>query len=379
MSSRTRFPGLDSLRCFAALFVLVGHIPMNQGSAGLPNPSPWALFFRGELAVSFFFTLSGFLITYLLLEEIGRTATVDVRAFYLRRVLRIWPLYFAVIAFGLVFYNALLPSLGIAYPVEYSLPLAVGLYTFFLPNLMNALYTVGGILNPTWSIGVEEQFYLAWAPVVKRWYRHLPRVCAVVLVASFANHYLALFDAFELREMKKFLLQLKFHFMAAGALAAWALYHHRERLLALPLFRWRWLQAALGLWLVQFYLVDFWPIPAWLYEPVQVLVYTWLIVEVGANPRRLIALGPLVTEWLGTISYGIYMLHMIAVYFTSFLFQRLDFWRGSLALFLISYYALAVALTISLSYLSYRFLESPFLRLKARLAEEIEHTPGRAK
>ena len=378
MSPRPRFPGLDSLRCFAALFVLVGHIPMNQGSAGLPNPAPAALFYRGETAVAFFFALSGFLITYLLLEEIRERGAVDVRAFYLRRVLRIWPLYFAVIAFGLVFYNLVLPRLGISYPVEYSLPLAVALYTFFLPNLMNALYTVGGILNPTWSIGVEEQFYLAWAPLVKRWHRSLPLVSAVVLLLSLANHYLALYDVFALREMTKFLLQLKFHFMAAGALAAWALHRHRARFLALPVFRWRVLQVALAFWILQFYLVDLWPMPVWLFEPAQLVAYTWLIVEVGANPRRLVALGPRLTEWLGTISYGIYMLHMIAVYATSFLFQRLDFWRGNLPLYLAGYYGLAVALTVLLSYLSHRFLESPFLRRKQSLAGKVEHTPGRA-
>src|SRR5215203_4032689 len=165
-TGKVHFKGLNSLRFFAALFVVIGHIPLNQGSVGLPNPSYGALFFRGAPAVSFFFTLSGFLITYLLLEERRRTGDVDVRSFYLRRVCRIWPLYFAVVFFGLFFYNALLPALGIGYRVEYSLPLAVLLYTFFLPNLMNSLYTVGGILNPSWSIGVEEQFYLFWAPAM---------------------------------------------------------------------------------------------------------------------------------------------------------------------------------------------------------------------
>ncbi|HJX27101.1 MAG TPA: hypothetical protein VJ885_04260, partial [Thermoanaerobaculia bacterium] len=55
-AGKTHFPGLNSLRFFAAFFVLIGHIPMNQGSLGLPNPHYGALFFRGAPAVSFFFT-----------------------------------------------------------------------------------------------------------------------------------------------------------------------------------------------------------------------------------------------------------------------------------------------------------------------------------
>ena len=73
MSKRGRFAGLDTLRFIAAIFVVVGHIPLNQASAGLPHPSWGALFFRGAPAVKLFFSLSGFLITYLLLDEMART------------------------------------------------------------------------------------------------------------------------------------------------------------------------------------------------------------------------------------------------------------------------------------------------------------------
>lgn len=366
--ARPRFPGFDSLRAYAALFVVVGHIPMNQASLGLPSPAPAAFFFRGAPAVSFFFTLSGFLITYLLLDEQQRQGRIDVRAFYLRRVLRIWPLYFATIAFGLFFYNALLPWLGIPYRVEYSLGLAIVLYLFFLPNLINSLYTVGGLLNPSWSIGIEEQFYLAWAPALRRWHHRLPRLAATVLAVSFAGFLVNRLNPFHLAEMVKFFDQLKFHFMAAGALAAWAVRQRREALLALPVFKHGWLQWALGLFLAQYFLVDLWPMPWWLEELVQLGLFTWLLIEVGVNPRRRMPLENRFAEWLGTISYGIYMLHMIAIYFTSWLFKNSQWWVGSTWLYHLGYYGLAVALTILLSYLSFRFFEGPLLALKTRLA-----------
>jgi peptidoglycan/LPS O-acetylase OafA/YrhL len=362
---RLHFRGLNSLRFLAALFVIIGHIPMNQASAGLPHPAWGALFYRGAPAVSFFFTLSGFLITYLLLEEHRQSGTVAVKSFYLRRVCRIWPLYFAVVFFGLLFYNLLLPRLGIAYPVHYSLPLALFLYTFFLPNLMNSLYTVGGILNPLWSIGVEEQFYLAWAPLVKRWIGALPRLCAVVFLVSFTVSCLNGAEAFGTGWQWKFIEQLKFHFMASGAFCAWWLHRRPESLLGLPVFRLRAVQWVLFALLAEYYILGLlpWGIFA---EVVQLFLYAWLIVTVAANPRNVIRLETRAFEYLGTISYGLYMLHMIAVYMTSALFKASGWWHGHIVLFCLAYYGTALGLTVLFAHLSYRFYESPFLRLKDR-------------
>ncbi len=371
---KVHFGGLNALRFLAALFVVIGHIPLNQASGGLPHPSYGALFFRGAPAVAFFFTLSGFLITYLLLAEQERTGTIRVRKFYLRRVLRIWPLYFAVVAFGLAFYNLVLPALGIAYPVAYPLPLAVLLYVCFLPNLMNSLYTVGGILNPLWSIGIEEQFYLGWAPAVKRWHRHLPRLLAAVFTVSLALFVLNHFEVFGPHRVKLFFSQLKFHFMAIGGFCAWALVERRERLLGSWPFASRVAQWILLALIADFYLFNWAGWGGLAEELVQLVLYPWLIVNVAANPRRIVSFrgtspAGRMLDHLGVISYGIYMLHMIAVYATTALFQRTTWWHDRhLALYCLAYYTVAIGSTLLLAHLSYRFFESPFLRLKDRFA-----------
>jgi len=366
-SGRVHFRGLNSLRFLAALFVVVGHVPLNQESVGLPHPHGAAFFFRGAPAVSFFFTLSGFLITYLLLDEERRTGAIHVRRFYLRRVCRIWPLYFAVVFFGLFFYNGLLPLLGIPYKIEYRLATALTLYSLLLPNLMNSLYTVGGILNPSWSIGVEEQFYLLWAPAVKRVRERLPALCWAVLGVSLLFFCLAHYDVFGPFVWKKLVGQLKFHFMAAGALCAWFLNRRREAFLRLPVFASRLVQLALFALLLDFYL---WSAIPWGWfgeEVLQILLYSWLIVNIAANPKNVLPLENRVFDYLGTISYGIYMLHMIAVYTAAEVFKRTAWWRdGNLALYCLAYYGLVLALAILLAHLSYRWLELPFLRLKDR-------------
>lgn len=369
-SGKIHFKGLNSLRFLAALFVVIGHIPLNQESLGLPHPAYGALFFRGAPAVSFFFALSGFLITYLLLEERRRTGGIDVRNFYLRRVCRIWPLYFAVVFFGLFFYNVLLPAAGIPYQVKYSVPFALALYTFFLPNLMNSLYTVGGILNPLWSIGVEEQFYLGWAPAMKRARERVPALCCAVFAASALLACLNSFDVFGIHMWKNFVGQLKFHFMAAGGLCAWWLHRHKERFIALPVFRSRVLQLVLFLLVADYFLFNYLfnlaHVRGLAEEAAQIVLYTWLIVNVAANPRNIILVENRVFDYLGTISYGIYMLHMIAIYGTSGLFRRSSRWNGNLWLYSAAYYGVALGLTILLAHLSYRYLESPFLRMKDR-------------
>lgn len=365
-TGKVHFKGLDSLRFLAALFVVIDHIPMNQGSAGIPNPHWGALFFRGAPAVAFFFTLSGFLITYLLLAERRRTGAIGVGRFYLRRACRIWPLYFAIVLIGLAFYNGLLPRLGIRYPVEYDLGLAALLYTLFLPNVMNGLYRVGGILNPLWSIGVEEQFYLAWAPALKRFHRVLPLLALGLLSLSLAIFCLNHGRIFGAGPAQTVVGQLRFHFMAAGALSAWALQHRRERFLALPFFASRAAQFLLLALLVEYYLIGLLPWGWFGEEIVQLVLYAWLIVTVAANPRNVVRLANPVFEYLGTISYGIYMWHMVAVYGTSALFRAMPWWRAHLVLYCVAYYATALGATILIAHLSFRWLEQPFLRLKDR-------------
>lgn len=362
-------PGLDTLRALAALFVVLGHIPMNQAGAGLPAPAWGAFFFRGQPAVLFFFTLSGFLITYLLLLERRRTGTISVRRFYLRRVLRIWPLYFAVVALGLVVYKVLLPWLGIPHPADYAVGTAVLLYVCFLPNLMNALTPVGGILNPLWSIGIEEQFYLGWAPAVRRGARHLPWICLAVFAVFFGVFVASTANVFGTARAKLFTGQLKFHFMAAGAFAAWLLHTRPERLLAGWVFRSRAAQGLLLAAVAAYYFVGFVPGVAILEEALQVFLYAWLVLNTAANPRRIVGFTSRPLARLGVISYGIYMLHMPAVYATSALFRATTFWHGHLVAYLVAYYALAFGSTLLLAALSYRFFERPFLRLKdARFA-----------
>ena len=96
-STTSYFFQFNALRFLAALLVLVGHAESLRASAGGLSFHKLDFFNNGQHAVTFFFVLSGFLITFLLLKERNKTQTVQVKSFYWKRVVRIWPLYFLLL------------------------------------------------------------------------------------------------------------------------------------------------------------------------------------------------------------------------------------------------------------------------------------------
>lgn len=115
----------------------------------------------GDLGVSLFFVLSGFLITYLMLTELQKTGKIKLSNFIARRILRVWPLYFVVVIFGFIIF----PLLPYGKVTEHELIN----FTFFLSNLDEIWHGMRDSLNfltATWSVSVEEQFYLCWALLI---------------------------------------------------------------------------------------------------------------------------------------------------------------------------------------------------------------------
>jgi len=160
-------PALDGLRGLAIFAVVLHHVPIQ-----------WHRYTHvGYAGVDLFFVLSGFLITGILLDAKGEPGAL--RSFYARRALRIWPLYYAFLALYYFWATRRLP-LG---PWQ-----APGWYVAHLSNVHVALFgrwTTNLALDPTWSLAVEEQFYLVWPLVVYRCSpRALVRVCVALIVAA---------------------------------------------------------------------------------------------------------------------------------------------------------------------------------------------------
>lgn len=167
-------PELDALRFFAFLSVFFAH----GFQPSYANRLAWAFRNAGGFGLCLFFLLSSYLITELLLRERSGTGGVHLGSFYVRRILRIWPLYLAMVGFGYVF--------GLMRP---DAPWGTGrllAYLFLVGNLYTARH--GPALNPAgalWSISVEEQFYLLWPSIVKAGTHWLKIVSWLLIPASY--------------------------------------------------------------------------------------------------------------------------------------------------------------------------------------------------
>jgi peptidoglycan/LPS O-acetylase OafA/YrhL len=152
--ARFYLPELDALRAFAFLSVFLSHYVMEFGG------SLRAVYILSH-GVDLFFTLSAYLITELLLRERDCFGYIDIKGFYIRRILRIWPLYFAFLAFLLVLKVIAAPR-GISYSV-------LAMYAIFLGDTpRSSEIFISPILFPLWSISLEEQFYLTWPHIVQQ-------------------------------------------------------------------------------------------------------------------------------------------------------------------------------------------------------------------
>ena len=165
-NQKIHFSGLNTLRFFAAYLVVLHHGETIRAKNGLFSLEHFSLFRNGSLAVSFFFVLSGFLITYLLLFEKENTGDISLKRFYMRRVYRIFPLYYLLVFVGLVAIPVFLSIVNFDYTMPYDTLTAGAFFLLFLSFVVNPLYG-SHLLEPLWSIGVEEYFYLIWAPLFK--------------------------------------------------------------------------------------------------------------------------------------------------------------------------------------------------------------------
>jgi peptidoglycan/LPS O-acetylase OafA/YrhL len=362
------FPGLNGLRFFAALAVIITHVELIKGVFGYKSFWSHPLFFNlGGLGVYFFFVLSGFLITYLLLIEQQNYGRISVRQFYIRRILRIWPLYYLVLVIGFFilpnFDGIRLNYLESDFNSHFTTNLV--LYLLILPNLAFSLYTAVPHIGQSWSIGVEEQFYIAWPWIVSRSV-NLRRSLIIVIIVMVGIKALVLLIGLELagtqwyEVLKTFLAMSKFECMAVGGLGALYLKKNEGPTIKFLLSRKTFNASLILIPLLIFFF------PASLQDAVHLLfsvAFLVVILYFAAGCPMMLSLENKVLSYLGNISYGIYMYHlmiipMVLYFIRTYLPDVSVFWLNICA------YGGSLLLTIGVSAVSYHLYESWFIRLK---------------
>ena len=194
-TNKVYFENLDGLRfvCFFLVFIYHSFYTQNDyiSDAFVYKFVKQFLFANGNLGVNIFFVLSGFLITYLLIQEKKLRGQIDLKKFWFRRILRIWPLFYLCVFFGFVCFPLLKSSFGEA-PAE---PASLGYYLTFLNNFdFIKVIPDATSLGVLWSVAVEEQFYLIWPLVlfllpIKRYWIAFVSVILVSLNFSCNSRY----------------------------------------------------------------------------------------------------------------------------------------------------------------------------------------------
>ena len=349
MSSKVFLPGLNGIRAMAALAVVVSHINLGLDEFGFEKAHGLSL---ASFGVTVFFTLSGFLITYLLLVEKEKTATIVIKKFYMRRILRIWPLYFFYML--LVFCVVGSQMLGDSF----------WFYLFMMPNIPFALNASGGVLVTLpflahyWSLGVEEQFYAFWPHLIKK----------IKATGIFLLSFAVLF--FALKLVLKFLnapdvVQTLLHYtrfgcLAIGSLGAYVFYFKKIK----PEIVQHKIVEILA-WLV-FGLIVFNKFHVYSIIDHEIVAVVTLVIIFNQinNPQKLISLENPVFDYLGKISFGLYVYNPLVIYGMSVLFNM--FLIQNTILKLVMVYVLVLFAVIAVSHLSYVYLEKRFLKMKTK-------------
>lgn len=350
------FSGLNGLRAICALAVVISHTTLGLGEFGL-DAKIFGTFEDGsakglDLAgygVTIFFVLSGFLITYLLQEEIEKDGSVSIKKFYMRRILRIWPLYYLYL------------GLSIAFVFLFSIPAEFNSLWYYLLFSANVPFIIGGLfpfVGHYWSLGVEEQFYMFWPWFVKK-VKNVEILLLVIIVTLIALR-VGLHFVKPNTLLESVLHIVRFHAMMIGALGA--ILYRKNNVLFLKLIDNKITQLICWSILILLGLNKF-HLASIIDGDIVAVVGLCLIVGQINIKNRIINLENKIFNYLGKISFGIYVIHPLLIFLFGKILSQI---QVDITLKYIIVYFSIVITTIIVSYLSYEYFEKFFLKLKNR-------------
>jgi peptidoglycan/LPS O-acetylase OafA/YrhL len=354
-------PGLDGLRGIAILVVMLFHESsyFTISHAGFEGILRWHVLNHGWIAVDLFFVLSGFLITGILLsaaENISHSGkTGYFLTFYVRRSLRIFPIYFIFIAF--VWY---LNEFRFHNP-----PVNMWWYALYIDNWKPGFAVEDSWLGHLWTLAVEEQFYLAWPLLVllagrKRLLFASASICALSLATRLVLHFgfdvsdegihrltVCRIDTFALGGLAALAVREKRTVIDSGATTIYIL----GAVLALAGF------GTIYLGSIHTYGVS-----------ILGVGFALLISAIAVRPGALVQWPPLCA--IGAVSYSMYLFHQLIYYkLWSVVSRFIPFVKGQPGLFLhLAFLVVGGALSYAFAAFTFRFIEGPFNRLKSRFS-----------
>jgi peptidoglycan/LPS O-acetylase OafA/YrhL len=333
-------PELDGLRAIAVLLVITGHM----------NTDFWRFAFGG-LGVFIFFVLSGYLITSLALREEKETGALSFTGFYIRRTFRIFPLYYLVLAA----YCVLILGLGIQ---PYRGPLMSANMPFYLTYLQEVPFFQGRLLTfgHSWSLGIEEKFYLLWPLVAFLLLRHkrswrLVGACLLAVAATLSPDFIAPYASILIGCALALALRKAWAqnaIKSAGATGAYVSFA--------------------ALILVHALLIPHWDDKfGHLFYSVLVAISLAFILLVPTRVNQLLGWAPL--AFVGKVSYGVYLVHHLCVNAGEAVMRHRT----------IPSWLVTIVLSIGIAYFLHITVEKPLIQIGRNLASKYSEGETRGR
>lgn len=357
MEKRIHFEGLNGLRAMAVIAVVISHITnhleffgLNNGIFGYNKDGTSMGWQAGGFGVTIFFTLSGFLITYLLLNE-QQIQPINIRNFYIRRILRIFPLYFLFLILTLFTY--------LLFNIRFELR-ALLQCMFFAGNVPTDISKKIPLLGHYWSLGVEEQFYLFLPFFLKYSKNRLLRNTIFLAVFLFGIRVICWIIYKNIGDftLNYIIVTSRYHILVFGCLVAILYFQNNEEFINLVTKKSIQVLSWAVLLVICYNKVTF-PL---IHELVATATGCIIIAQITGK-NKLINLETKVLDFVGRISFGIYITHNLIILYCSKLTGK--FTNPSILNYLFVY-VFVIIVVILMSVLSYNYFEKWFLKMKLR-------------
>ncbi len=362
------FPNLDALRFFAFFTVFLSHVLLIHFPA--TAEFGYANFIRnqaqtGVLGVNFFFVLSGFLITYLLLKEKNEKGEFSISKFYIRRILRIWPLYFAIVLFSFVVLPLVMPLLNKVF-IETSLAI------FYFTFTVNFAFIIGyyphsSLLAMLWSISVEEQFYFFWPWLLQFFKNNIFILLMLIIVVTLISRFLLLPHSKSLYFNSLCIIS---DFGMGGLISFLSLKYPERFIRLVSVSKTVTLIFYFSIAVIFFFYEKIFTgsFMIWIERPVLGILFGLIIIDQCFNAKRIFNAGKFsIINYFGKISFGLYCYHPLGIILAKDLLVHFHCMNSAVECFVL-FPLISFSLTVLIASISYNTLEKYFLRKKIMFA-----------